>query len=127
MKRPIAISLSPNTKNSDIFLALRLIFSPWSYVDGSYIGMLERWFRNYFKVSYAVSFNSGRGALFALLKTLGVGNKDEVIVQAFTCVAVCEAIIKAGAKPIFIDVDKSLTMDVSILEKKIKSIILKQD
>lgn len=119
MRRPIAISLSPNTKSSDVFLTFKLLFSPWKYLNGDYPRILEQWFRNYFKVSYAVSFVSGRGALFAILKTLNVGLGDEVALQAFTCVAVCDAIIKAGAKPVFIDIDNSLTMDPKDLERKI--------
>ncbi|MFH1833069.1 MAG: DegT/DnrJ/EryC1/StrS family aminotransferase [Candidatus Levyibacteriota bacterium] len=119
MKRPIAISLSPNTKTNDVFLAFRLIFSPWTYINGNYPKVLEQWFRNYFKVSNAISFASGRGALLAILKTLGIGLQDEVIIQAFTCVAVCDPIIKTGAKPIFADINNSLTMDAEDLEKKI--------
>jgi dTDP-4-amino-4,6-dideoxygalactose transaminase len=49
----------------------------------------------------------GRIALYAALKALGVGKKDEVIIPAFTCVVVPNAIIYLGAKPIYTDVDLS--------------------
>lgn len=119
MIRPIAISLSPNTENKDILASLKMLFSPWNFFKGNYTRLLEQWFRQYFGVSYAISFVSGRGALFATLKTLGIGINDEVILQAFTCVSVADAIIATGAKPIFVDINKSLTIDPFDLDQKI--------
>lgn len=52
-----------------------------------------------------VTFYRGRVALHAILKALGVGAGDEVIVQAFTCVAVPEAVIASGAKPVYADIE----------------------
>ena len=46
----------------------------------------------------------GRVALFALLKSMGVGAGDEVILPAYTCVVVPNAILYLGAKPIYIDI-----------------------
>jgi len=47
----------------------------------------------------------GRVALYALLKAMGVGKEDEVILPAFTCVVVSNAIIYLGAKPVYVDID----------------------
>lgn len=55
----------------------------------------------------------GRVALYALLKAMKVGKGDEVILPGFTCVVVANAIKYLGAKPIYIDVDKS-TMNPSL-------------
>lgn len=117
--KTINIGLSPNTQLSDSRKALENIFSPVGYRNGTSIKILEQWFRNYFGVSYAISFNSGRSALYAILKTLGVGKKDEVILQAFTCVVVPNAIVSLGAKPIYADITSDLTMDPKDLQKKI--------
>lgn len=119
MKRPIALSLSPNTEGKDILLAIKLFFSPWRYFGNNSIRQLEQWFRQYFHVSYAVSFNSGRSSLFAILSSLGIGKDDEVILQAFTCVVVPNPIIALGAKPIYCDITQELTLDPQALEKKI--------
>lgn len=115
----IAISLSPNTKKEDVLLALKLLFSPWRFFEGESIRLLEQWFRQYFDVPYAVSFNSGRSALYAILKTLGISAGDEVIIQSFTCVAVPNSIIWTGATPVYTDIAASLTMDPDSLKKKI--------
>lgn len=64
----------------------------------------------------------GRVALYAILKAMGVKENDEVILPAFTCVVVPNAIIYLGAKPIYIDISaETLNMDVKQIEKKITS------
>jgi len=50
-------------------------------------------------------FWKGRVALYALLKAMGVREGDEVIVPAFTCVVVPNAILYLGAKPVYIDIE----------------------
>lgn len=117
--RPIAISLSPNTETRDVLQALKLILSPWQFFKGKYEKSLEQWFRQYFSVSYAVGFNSGRSALLSILKALEIGKDDEVILQSFTCVAVPNSVIAAGAKPVYADISNSLTLDPYDLEEKI--------
>jgi dTDP-4-amino-4,6-dideoxygalactose transaminase len=47
----------------------------------------------------------GRIGLYAILKSMGVQEGDEVILPAFTCVVVPNAIIYLGAKPIYVDID----------------------
>jgi dTDP-4-amino-4,6-dideoxygalactose transaminase len=65
-------------------------------------------------------FFRGRVALYAILKALGVGSGDEVGIQAFTCVAVPEAITASGARPVFIDIEpKGFNLSPSDLVRKI--------
>jgi len=62
----------------------------------------------------------GRVALYALLQACGVKAGDEVILQAYTCVVVPNAVIYLGAKPIYVDVDaSSYNMGVEQLKAKI--------
>lgn len=119
MKKPIAISLSPNTENSDVQLAIKLIFSLKNILQGKNIVTLERWFCHYFNVPFAISFANGRQALFAILKNMDIGEEDEVLLQAFTCVAVPYAIIATGAKPVYVDITESIAINIKDLEKRI--------
>lgn len=50
-------------------------------------------------------YYKGRVALYALLQAMGVGPGDEVIIPAFTCVVVPNAIKYMGATPIYVDID----------------------
>ncbi len=119
MSRIISASLSPNTEPEDVLLALRLLCTPWMWKNGMGIAKVEAWFRQYLGVRVAVSFNSGRSAELALLKSFGIGRGDEVIVQAFTCVAVPNSVRWMGAVPVFADIDETYNMDPSDFEKKI--------
>ncbi|MGB9743314.1 MAG: DegT/DnrJ/EryC1/StrS family aminotransferase [Minisyncoccales bacterium] len=72
------------------------------------------------KLNNAFYFVKGRVTLYAILKSLGVKKGDEVIIQAFTCLAVPNPIIWLGAKPIFVDIDpKTFNIDPFKIEEKI--------
>ena len=62
--------------------------------------------------NYAIATSNGTAALHVAIQLLGVKPGDEVISQALTFVATCNAISYTGAKPIFVDVDKD-TMGLS--------------
>ena len=72
-------------------------------------------------LSYAngVHFLRGRIAMCAILKALGIGRGDEVIIQAFTCVAVPCPVLATGAKPVYADIDSTFNLDPSSVEERI--------
>lgn len=62
----------------------------------------------------------GRIALYAFLKSLDLKDGDEVIIPAFTCVVVPNAILYANLRPIYVDITSdTYNMDVHQLEKSI--------
>jgi aminotransferase in exopolysaccharide biosynthesis len=65
-------------------------------------------------VRYAVATVNGTAALHVALQLCGVGRDDEVITQALTFIATCNAISYCGAHPVFVDVDRD-TMGLSPL------------
>ncbi|MCI5165741.1 MAG: DegT/DnrJ/EryC1/StrS family aminotransferase [Candidatus Electrothrix sp. GM3_4] len=81
----------------------------------------EQAFAKYTGVAHAQAVTSGTAALKVALTALGVGIGDEVITQGFTFVATWEAILDVGAVPVFTEVDQTLNMDPTDLEKKITS------
>lgn len=121
--KPISISLSPNTEKDDLFLALKLLFQPWHWKVAKNkiaIHLLEEKFKEYLGVKEAISFNSGRSALLAILKSLDLKEEDEILLQTFTCNAVVNPIIWAGLKPVYVDCDdKSFNIDIEDLKRKI--------
>jgi len=60
--------------------------------------------------------SSGTAALCTALAACGIGAGDEVIVPPFTFVATFEAVIQAGAIPVFADIDQTLCLDPDRLE-----------
>ncbi len=119
LSRVISPSLSPNTEYDDVLRAIQALCMPLSWRFGQGPAKVESWFRQYTGSSCAITFNSGRSALLALLKAFDVGKGDEVIVQAFTCVAVPNSVRWAGATPIYADIDLTYNLDPRDIEKKI--------
>lgn len=118
--KPISISLSPNTEQDDVWLALKLLFQPWRWKKGEAIRALEQEFAKYLGMNSAVSFNSGRSALMAILSALSLKIGDEVLVQAFTCNAVPNPVLWTGLKPVYVDCrEDDFNMDEKDLERKI--------
>ena len=73
----------------------------------------------------------GRVGLAKILSGLGISHGDRVLIQAFTCVAVPEAIMSIGASPVYVDIENnSVNMDPKKIEDclishaKIKAIIV---
>jgi dTDP-4-amino-4,6-dideoxygalactose transaminase len=74
-------------------------------------GSIERFVeavRRYLGVQYALPVNRGRTAIEVALRALGVGEGDDVVVPAYVCESVVEAIDGAGARPVFADVGPDL-------------------
>lgn len=67
-------------------------------------------------VKHAHLVSSGTTALTTALAAAGVGAGDEVIVPPFTFVASVEAIVLAGAIPIFAEIDETLTLSAASIE-----------
>lgn len=119
IRRIISPSLSPNTEDEDVRAAIKTILTPWNWKKGRAVDEAEQWFRSYFFVESATTFVSGRAALYALLKAFGIGKGDEVLMQAFTCVAVPNSVRWVSAQPIYVDIDDTLNIDPEDAEKKI--------
>lgn len=61
---------------------------------------------SYLGCDHAVAVNSGTSGMFLILKALGIGPGDEVIVPAMGFVTLAEAVAVAGATPVFADVEE---------------------
>jgi len=80
---------------------------------------LETKYAKFVGSKYAVSCNSGTSALHLALLTLDIKKGDEVIMPDFTMVACGYAVSYVGAKPVFVDCDDTLNIDVTQIERKI--------
>lgn len=117
--RVVAIGLSPNLEGDDVLLAIKTLVWPFAWQSGAVVEKVEAWFREYFGVADAVSFNSGRSALTTILRAFDIGEGDEVLVQAFTCVAVPNSVLWAGAKPAYVDIDHFYNINPNDLPAKL--------
>ncbi len=68
----------------------------------------------------AVAFASGRMGFFVLMEELGVGNGDEVVLPGATCSVMVNAVLRAGAQPVYADIDpQSFGSDPKEIERAI--------
>lgn len=79
---------------------------------GEYVDLFESMLQDFTGAGRAVAVSNGTSALHAALSLLDVKPGDEVITQALTFVATCNAISYTGAAPVFVDVDRD-TMGLS--------------
>jgi dTDP-4-amino-4,6-dideoxygalactose transaminase len=74
------------------------------------------------KMKYRYELGSGRDCIFLCLKDIEKEQgRGEVICPNYSCKAIPKAIIKAGFTPVFVDVDKTISMDSKELNRAIKS------
>ncbi len=116
---PIHHTFAPLGDRRQRGLVLRASYAPWKYRRG---GSTEE-FRKELEKKFggnAFLFASGREALLALLQSLKLTPHEEVIVQAYTCVVVPNAIKAAGMAPVYSDIGKdTLNIDLEDLERKV--------
>src|SRR3990167_7916546 len=117
----IHISLSPNAQNDDRRLAASILVQPWKWRQGNALNDFAQALKTYLGVRHhPILFNSGRSALYTLLQALNLQKDDEVLLQSFTCNAVPNPILWAGAKPVYVDMEKDgWNMDPLDLTRKI--------
>lgn len=115
----IHTSLSPNAEIDDILLALSLLVRPFRWRRHELVARVEKTLADIVTVRHVTTVDSGRTALYTILKALGVSRGDEVIVQGYTCVAVPEPVLWVGATPVYADCTNDLTVDPADLKKKI--------
>ena len=75
------------------------------YILGPEVKAFEQEFADYLGVKHVIGVGNGTDAITISLRALGVGRDDEVVVPSFTFYASAEAIVNAGARPVFCDVD----------------------
>jgi dTDP-4-amino-4,6-dideoxygalactose transaminase len=90
----------------------RRLLETTAFVGGHEVADFEERFAEYLGASGCVGVANGTDALVLGLKALGLRPGDQVLVPAFTFFATAEAVVWAGGKPIFADVEEgSLNLD----------------
>ena len=96
------------------------VLSSTAWVQGEDVRLLEREFAAFCGAAHACAVANGTDALHLALRAYGVGPGDEVVTVANTFIATGEAILLAGARPVFVDVEPlTHTMDPAKVEAAI--------
>jgi len=89
----------------EILAAIARVVDSQRFIMGPEVAALEAELSRLLGVEHAVAVSSGTDALLLALMTLGIGPGDEVITTAYSFFASASAIVRLGAKPVFVDID----------------------
>jgi perosamine synthetase len=121
MRSFIPIS-EPSITDLEIEYVTKAVQSTWISSLGEYIDRFESGFARFCDSEYAVAVSNGTVAIHLALVSMGIEEGDEVIVPDLSFVATANAVLHAGARPVFADIDPyTLCLDPEDFRKKITS------
>ncbi|MGH8827908.1 MAG: DegT/DnrJ/EryC1/StrS family aminotransferase, partial [Jiangellaceae bacterium] len=82
------------------------VLAAGNFIGGAQVRAFELEYADLVGVPYCVGVANGTDALELALRALGVGAGHEVVMPAMTFVATAEAVVRRGATPVFVDVDR---------------------
>lgn len=86
--------------------------------QGPYVQLLERNFSKYTGFMHSLACSNGTTALFLALRALGIED-GEVIMPSLAFAAVADAVLMAGAKPVFVDITEMFDLDRDSVAERI--------
>ncbi len=109
-----------NALKSSIDAGIQKVLDSGAYINGPEVAELEKRLAAHTGTKHCLAVASGTDALLIPMMALGIGRGDEVITTAFSFIATAETIVLAGAKPVYVDIDKkTFNIDVSKIEAAI--------
>lgn len=105
--------------SEEIFKALRDQLTRCQFTFGSELKEFEDKFAHLCQARYALGVGTGTDALMLALKALSIGQGDEVITAPNSFIATAGAIVAAGARLVFVDVNNEYNMNISLIEDAI--------
>lgn len=98
------------------------VLSAMDFVGGKAVSAFEQEYADFVGARFCVGVANGTDALEMALRAVGVGPGDEVILPANTFIATAEAVLRAGARPVFVDVDdEALLVDPQGVEAAVST------
>jgi dTDP-4-amino-4,6-dideoxygalactose transaminase len=105
---------------NELDAALQRVVDSCGFILGDDVHTFEQEFADFCGAAHCIGVDSGTSALHVILRALGIGPGDEVILPANTFIATAEAVSHAGALPVLVDVrEDTQLLDVALIEEAI--------
>ena len=109
----------PSLGDDEVAAAAEVIRSGW-LTQGARVEEFERAVAEYVGARHAVAVSNCTSALHLALVAAGIGPGDEVICPSFSFIATANAILHAGARPVFVDIEpRTYNIDPELVEAAI--------
>lgn len=121
MKVPfLNLDRSHSAIKTELEEAMKKVLNSGWFIGGEEVEKFENEFARYIGAKHCVGCGNGTDALELILKAFDNGPGDEVIVPSFTWVSDAEAVVNAGATPVFAEIDSdSYTISIDSVRSKI--------
>ena len=120
MRRVPFMSLVPHEDAPDVRAAIDRVIARGWFILGPEVEAFESEFAAAMGAQFAVGVGSGTDAIALSLRALGIGPGDEVITTPLSAAYSALAVMMAGARPVFCDIDpERLTLDPKLVESAI--------
>ncbi|MBE8998671.1 MULTISPECIES: DegT/DnrJ/EryC1/StrS family aminotransferase [unclassified Nostoc] len=121
MTKPILLS-TPHMGDRELELIKEAFDTNWIAPVGPHVNAFEQEFCQETGAGYAAAVSSGTAALHLALRLVGVQSGDEVFCSTLTFIATANPIAYLGAKPVFIDSDRtSWNMNPDLLQEALEN------
>jgi dTDP-4-amino-4,6-dideoxygalactose transaminase len=114
------IPLSKPYVDLEIKEKVSAVIDSGQFILGKQCKAFEKEFAEFVGTKHAVLTSSGTSAIFLFLKALGVEPGDGILVPSLTAFPTVEPIYHVAARPIFIEIDETFTMDPRHIETVLK-------
>ncbi len=119
-QRVVFNALRPGEDTEAVTAAINRVVSSGWYILGPEVEGFEAEFAAASGASYAVAVGNGTDAIALMLRALDIGDGDEVITAPLSAAFSALAVVMAGARPVFTDIDpERLTLDPARVEAAI--------
>lgn len=116
----VSLNLMHKEIETEMLDTVKRVYEKGWFIQGEENKLFEEEFAQYCGAGYCVGCGSGLDALYLILKAMGIGDGDEVIIPSHTFIATALAVSYVGARPVFVEPEiQFYNINPLLIEEKI--------
>ena len=104
----------------ELIKSFRAVGKKGDYILGNELEIFENKIKKFLGAKYVLGVGNWTEGMIMVCKALNFNTKDEIITVSNSFIATCGAISFSGCKPVLVDIDETMNMDIDQLEKNNK-------